>query len=112
VWKKDLMELVPNGVELTPMINELQREGQILVMRSLTGKFKDWTLPPLGRPYANGEAFDAGGAERWRTFWWDDLKERNRTAPRAEDGEFNWTHRWGNGVADCCSRVCVRVGRR
>lgn len=92
---KSIRELVPQGIELTPMIEELEREGQILILRSLTGKLKDAPLPELGRENAWGERLNAGGPERWRTIFWDDLKERNRTAARVEDGENA-----ARGVAD------------
>lgn len=83
---KAMRELVPQGVELTPLVEELERDGQILILRSLTGRLKDAPLPELGRENGFGERLNAGGPERWRTIFWDDLKERNRTAPRAEDG--------------------------
>jgi transcription initiation factor TFIIE subunit beta len=84
---KSIRELVPQGVELTPLMEELERDGQILILRSQTGKYKDAPLPELGRANAWGERISAGGPERWRSVFWDDLKERNRTVPRVEDGE-------------------------
>lgn len=105
---KALRELVPQGLELTSMIDELEKDGQILILRSLTGKLKDAPLPELGRENAWGERLNAGGPERWRTIFWDDLKERNRTAPRAEDGAFRaWKSKDGTD-----SRVHLRVGGR
>lgn len=82
---KTLREAFP-GPELATYTENLENDGQILILRSLTGKMKDAPLPPLGRENAWGEKLNAGGPERWRMIFWDELKERNRTVPRVDDG--------------------------
>lgn len=74
------------GPELTGFLEELEKEGQVLILRSLTGKLKDAPLPELGRENAWGERLNAGGPERFRTIFWDDLKERSRASARVDDG--------------------------
>ncbi|KAL1405255.1 hypothetical protein Q8F55_008881 [Vanrija albida] len=81
---KALREAFP-GPELSTYMENLEKEGQILILRGLTGKFKDATLPALGRENVHGDRINGGGPERWRMVFWDELKERNRTVPRVED---------------------------
>ncbi|ORX40493.1 hypothetical protein BD324DRAFT_611003 [Kockovaella imperatae] len=76
--------LPPNG---TSIIEDLERRGEIQVMRSLTGQFKDPPLPRLGRKNILGlKINDSGnGGSRMRSLWWDDLRERDRAGKRADD---------------------------
>ncbi|KAL7424014.1 hypothetical protein Q5752_001599 [Cryptotrichosporon argae] len=82
-WK-DLREAMP-GPEAAQYVDELERNGDVLVLRSLAGRLKDAPLPALGRQNGFGEKINAGGQERWRMIFWDDLKERGRAGIRVDD---------------------------
>lgn len=83
---KSIREAMP-GPELVGYMEELEKEGSVLILRSLTGKLKDAPLPALGKENAWGDKLNGGGPERWRTVFWDELKERGRAADRVDDGE-------------------------
>ena len=71
------------------MIEDLEKRGEVLVMRGLAGTFKDAPLPKLGKTNVHGlKINDQTGApgQRFRTVWWDDLKERGRAEKRVDDG--------------------------
>lgn len=82
---KSIREAMP-GPELVAYMEELEKDGSILILRSLTGKLKDAPLPALGKENAWGDKLNGGGPERWRTVFWDELKERGRAADRVDDG--------------------------
>ena len=66
-----------------------------MIMRGLTGQeFKDVPLPPLGQKNAFGLGITEGRNERWKTVWWDDLKERGRTGKRLDQGESPFWCNW------------------
>ena len=72
------------------MIEELERKGDVLVMRSLTGLFKDPPLPKLGQANVHGLKINDGGSggyQRMRSVWWDDTRERGKAGTRVDDGE-------------------------
>lgn len=83
---KSIREAMP-GPELVAYMEELEKDGSILILRSLTGKLKDAPLPALGKENAWGDKLNGGGPERWRTVFWDELKERGRAADRVDDGQ-------------------------
>lgn len=63
-----------------------------MIMRGLTGQeFKDVALPALGQKNAFGVGITEGRNERWKTVWWDDLKERGRAGKRQPQGEYYLT---------------------
>jgi len=75
------------------MLEDLETRGDLLIMRALTGAFKDLSLPKLGRD--NGMGFkinDSGtsGNARWKSVWWDEVRERGRAGRRVDDGECLW----------------------
>ena len=72
-----------------PMIEDLENRGEVLIMRGLAGVFKDAPLPRLGKANIHGlKINDQTGApgQRFRTVWWDDLRERGRAEKRVDDG--------------------------
>lgn len=81
---KELREAMP-GDELKEYLNALESDKSVLVLRGLTGRWKDAGMPPLGRPTAWGERVDSG--DRWKMVFWDELRERGRAAERLDDGE-------------------------
>lgn len=85
---KDIREaLPPNGIG---MVEEMELKGEILIMKALTGQFKDLPLPPLGMPNVHGlKINDQGGpgALRFKMVFWDDMNERGRTGKRVDQGE-------------------------
>ncbi|BEI84506.1 hypothetical protein CcaverHIS002_0411100 [Cutaneotrichosporon cavernicola] len=81
---KDMKELMP-GTELPQYMDELEKDGSIMILRSLTGRLKDAPLPPLGRENGFGEKLNAGGPERWKTIFYDSIRENGRATPRVED---------------------------
>lgn len=73
------------------MLDNLERKGDILIMRALTGPFKDVALPKLGKKNSQGLKINDNGnsaSQRLRTVWWDDVRERGRAGKRVEDGEY------------------------
>jgi transcription initiation factor TFIIE subunit beta len=82
---KELRELMP-GPDLPGYTEELEKDGSIMILRSLTGRLKDAPLPPLGRENAWGEKLNAGGPERWKTIFFDTIRENGRSTARVEDG--------------------------
>lgn len=84
---KSIREAMP-GPELPGYMEELEKDGSVLILRSLTGKLKDAPLPELGRSNAWGEKLNAGGPERWRTVFFDTIRENNRATSRVDDGEL------------------------
>lgn len=78
------------GPELPAYMEELEKDGSVLILRSLTGKLKDAPLPELGRANAWGEKLNAGGPERWRTVFFDTIRENSRATNRVDDGELWW----------------------
>ncbi|KLT38313.1 hypothetical protein CC85DRAFT_289636, partial [Cutaneotrichosporon oleaginosum] len=81
---KELRELMP-GPDLPQFTEELEKDGSIMILRSLTGRLKDAPLPPLGRENAWGEKLNAGGPERWKTVFFDTIRENGRSTARVED---------------------------
>jgi transcription initiation factor TFIIE subunit beta len=70
-------------------LEELETKGDLMIMRGLTGQeFKDVPLPALGQKNAFGVGITEGRNERWKTVWWDDLKERGRAGKRLTQGEL------------------------
>ncbi|ORY22397.1 hypothetical protein BCR39DRAFT_562360 [Naematelia encephala] len=71
------------------LVDQLEREGQILIMRSLKGQYMDAPLPPLGRANMLGLRITDHGAagigSRWRSIWWDDTRERGRAGQRVDE---------------------------
>jgi transcription initiation factor TFIIE subunit beta len=78
-------------------IENLEEKGDIMIMRNLTGilspsilrigqEFKEVPLPQLGRPNALGKKITDGGPSRWKSIWWDEIKERGRAGKRVDDG--------------------------
>lgn len=82
---KEIREAMPVP-ELTGYLEDLEREGHVMILRSLTGKLKDAPVPSLGRSNAWGDKLNGGGPERWKTVFWDELRERGRAADRVDDG--------------------------
>ncbi|KAK4689449.1 transcription initiation factor TFIIE subunit beta, partial [Tremellales sp. Uapishka_1] len=88
---KQLREDVP---VCPPLLEEMEANGDILIMRSLNqGLFKDVPLPRLGGKNVNGLGLMEGGSARWRTIFWDAEKERGRAGNKVED-EF--IHLWAD----------------
>ncbi|WVQ84252.1 hypothetical protein IAT38_006404 [Cryptococcus sp. DSM 104549] len=87
---KDLREAMPQGLE---QLRELEDKGDILIMRGLTGAWKDIPLPKLGRKNFNGLGVTEGGQARWKTVFWDHLKEAGKAGKRVDD-EF--IHAWAD----------------
>jgi hypothetical protein len=87
-------------------LEALERTGEILIMRALTGQeFKDVPLPKLGRQNVNGLKITEGRSDRWRVVWWDDVKERGRAGKRLDDGECGcrvavWMRAFRLGVSE------------
>jgi transcription initiation factor TFIIE subunit beta len=86
---KVLKEALPAGGPISmSAIEELEAKGDLMIMRGLTGQeFKDVALPALGQKNAFGVGITEGRHERWKTVWWDDLKERGRAGKRQSQGE-------------------------
>lgn len=84
---KSIREAMP-GPELPAFMEELEKDGSVLILRSLTGKLKDAPLPELGRENAWGEKLNAGGPERWKTVFFDTIRENSRATSRVDDGEL------------------------
>lgn len=74
---------MPNGIE---PLKDLEARGDILIMRGLTGAWKDIPLPRLGRKNVNGQEVMEGGSGRWKTVFWDHLREAGRAGKRVDDG--------------------------
>ena len=87
VLLRDIKEaLPPNGISI---IEDLERRGEVLIMRSLTGQFKDVPLPRLGKANRLGLKINdnvGGAGQRFKSIWWDDLRERDRAGKRVDDG--------------------------
>ncbi|OCF44547.1 transcription initiation factor TFIIE subunit beta [Kwoniella heveanensis CBS 569] len=81
---RTLREAMPGGVG---PLAELEQKGDILIMRALTGPFKDIPLPRLGRKNINGLKINEGGNARWKTVFWDHEKEKG-LAGKKVDEEF------------------------
>ncbi|ADV24471.1 transcription initiation factor TFIIE subunit beta [Cryptococcus gattii E566] len=79
---KTLREAMPNGIE---PLKDLEARGDILIMRGLTGAWKDIPLPRLGRKNVNGQEVMEGGSGRWKTVFWDHLREAGRAGKRVDD---------------------------
>ncbi|WWC72290.1 uncharacterized protein I206_106252 [Kwoniella pini CBS 10737] len=85
---KNLREAMPNGVA---PLGELESKGEILIMRGLTGPFKDIPLPRLGRKNLNGVGILEGGNSRWKTVFWDHEREKGLAGSRVDDEfVFSW----------------------
>lgn len=86
---KVLREALPYGGPISlNALDELEQKGDLMIMRGLTGQeFKDVPLPHLGMKNAFGVGITEGKNERWKTVWWDDLKERGRTGKRLDQGK-------------------------
>jgi len=86
---KTLREALPAGGPISiAALEELETKGDLLIMRGLGGaEFKDVPLPALGQKNAFGVGITEGRNDRWKTAWWDDLKERGRTGKRLTQGE-------------------------
>jgi transcription initiation factor TFIIE subunit beta len=86
---KILKEALPAGGPISiTALEELEAKGDLMIMRGLTGQeFKDVALPALGQKNAFGIGITEGRNERWKTVWWDDLKERGRAGKRQPQGE-------------------------
>jgi len=87
---KTLKEALPAGGPISiTALEELEAKGDLMIMRGLTGQeFKDVALPALGQKNAFGVGITEGRNERWKTVWWDDLKERGRAGKRQPQGEY------------------------
>ena len=85
---RDLREaLPPNGLT---MVEDLEKRGDVQIMRALTGSFKEAPLPRLGQTNSLGLKINDGGSsgnQRLKTVWWDELRERERAGERVDDGE-------------------------
>ncbi|KAK8853485.1 hypothetical protein IAR55_004192 [Kwoniella newhampshirensis] len=79
---KSLRDLLPNGIA---PLGELEEKGDILIMRALSGPFKDIPLPRLGRPNVNGLKIMEGGNARWKTVFWDHAREAGKAGKSVED---------------------------
>jgi transcription initiation factor TFIIE subunit beta len=92
---KTLREALPAGGPISiAALEELEAKGDLMIMRGLGGtEFKDVPLPALGLKNAFGVGITEGRNDRWKTVWWDDLKERGRTGKRLTQGEWQWTYR-------------------
>ena len=64
------------------LLEDLEKRGDVLIMRSLTGHFKDVPLPRLGRVNGLGMGLNEGGNGRWKSVWWDEVRERGRAGER------------------------------
>ncbi|WVR09679.1 hypothetical protein IAU60_006754 [Kwoniella sp. DSM 27419] len=83
-----LREAMPGGIN---PIGELEQKGDVLIMRALTGPFKDIPLPRLGRKNLSGLKVNDGGSARWRTVFWDHEKEKGVAGKRVdEEFIFSW----------------------
>ena len=72
------------------MLEDLEKRGDLLIMRALTGTFKDLPLPKLGRENGMGLRINDSGSSgnaRWKSVWWDEVRERGRAGKRVDDGE-------------------------
>ena len=72
------------------LLESLEAQGDVIVMRSLTGNFKDIALPKLGRANVLGQKVNdpgTSGNARWKSVWWDEVRERGKSGKRVEDGE-------------------------
>jgi len=84
---KTLREAMPPAS--ISMLEDLERRGDVLIMRALTGNFRDAPLPKLGRENGLGLRINDGassGNGRWKTVWWDEVRERGRAGKRVDDG--------------------------
>ncbi|WWC91981.1 uncharacterized protein L201_006935 [Kwoniella dendrophila CBS 6074] len=85
---KNLREAMPNGIN---PLGELEQKGDILIMRGLTGPFKDIPLPRLGRKNLNGFGVTEGGNSRWKTVFWDHEREKGLAGKKVdEEFIFSW----------------------
>ncbi|WVQ66781.1 uncharacterized protein L199_004972 [Kwoniella botswanensis] len=85
---KTLREAMPNGIN---PLGELEAKGEVLIMRGLTGHFKDIPLPRLGRKNLNGYLINEGGNGRWKTVFWDHEREKGLAGKRVDDEFiFSW----------------------
>ncbi|WVO18622.1 hypothetical protein L204_106341 [Cryptococcus depauperatus] len=79
---KTLREAMPNGID---SLKDLEGRGDILIMRGLTGPWKDIPLPRLGRKNVNGMEITDGGNVRWKMVFWDHLREAGKAGKRVDD---------------------------
>jgi hypothetical protein len=89
IYIKDIREaLPPNGMA---MLEALERMGEIMIMKALSGSFKEIALPPLGEKNTQGLGINdlgSSGYQRYKSLWWDDTRERGRAGKRLSQGEF------------------------
>lgn len=78
------------------MLAEMEQKGEVLIMKALTGSFKDVALPKLGAKVMDQSTGlytiglnDPGssGYGRYRCVWWDTVRERGRAADRVDQSE-------------------------
>ncbi|WRT69949.1 uncharacterized protein IL334_006940 [Kwoniella shivajii] len=79
---RNLREAMPNGIG---PLGDLESKGDILIMRGLTGAYKDIPLPRLGRKNLNDQGINDGGATRWKTVFWDHEREKGLAGKRVDD---------------------------
>ncbi|KAK1922289.1 hypothetical protein DB88DRAFT_497772 [Papiliotrema laurentii] len=83
IYIKDIREaLPPNGMA---MLEALERMGEIMIMKALSGSFKEIALPPLGEKNTQGLGINdlgSSGYQRYKSLWWDDTRERGRAGKR------------------------------
>ncbi len=90
------------------MLEDLERRGDVLIMRALTGPFKEPKLPDLGRENAAGlKINDSGGGgggvgARMRSVWWDEIRERGRAGKRVDDGELAFSSQTRRVAGGAC----------
>ena len=80
--------LPPNGLQ---WFQAMEEKGEILIIKSLTGSFKDLPLPKMGMKNAAGIGIDepgTSGFSRFKSAWWDEIKERGRAAERVDQCEL------------------------
>ncbi|WWD19919.1 hypothetical protein CI109_104391 [Kwoniella shandongensis] len=85
---KSLRDMLPTGIA---QLGELEEKGDILIMRALSGPFKDIPLPRLGRKNVNGLKIMEGGNARWKTVFWDHAREAGKAGKKVdEEFIFSW----------------------
>lgn len=74
--------------QVVPALEELEKEGKVMIMRGFTGILNQFPLPPLGGARPDGSTVMDGGAARWRGVFWDEVRERGEDATKIDDGVY------------------------
>lgn len=72
-----------------PALEDLEKEGKVLIMRGFPGLLNQMPLPPLGGRRMDGSTVMDGGPARWKGVWWDEVRERGEVIEKIDEGTWS-----------------------